>query len=101
MTLYGHDSLTGHLFAWDKEFRYVGRVASPPDISFSVQNSREHRLSAFWAGAFFLSGNRSPAWVFYASDEEEVVAIIIVDENGMMGVQQKKIDVSMIDRIVL
>jgi hypothetical protein len=61
----------------------------------------EHRISACWAGAFFLAANRSPAWVFYASDDGEVVSIVIVDSDGMLGVQQKRSNVSLTDRVVL
>ena len=101
MIVYGHDPLTGHLFAWEKEFRYAGRVDTPPGVSVSVPNDKELRFLACCAGAFFLSGNRSPAWVFHVSDEGEDVAIVINDESGLNAVRQNHVEVSMADRVIL
>jgi hypothetical protein len=93
--------MTGHLFAWDREFSYAGRTPTPPGVSFSVSDDSEHRLYASLAGAFFLSGSRNPSWLFYASDTEEYVAIAVIDDSGILVVIQKEAKVSLLDRVIL
>ena len=100
MTLNGYDPLTGHSFTWDKEFKYAGRVNSPPGSSLSVKNGAEFRFAASLQGAYFLSGYREPAWVFYA-DTKERATLAIIDETGIFAVEQTEPRVGLTDRMIL
>jgi len=97
VTLFGHDGLTGHLFGWDKEFKYAGRVNSPPGNSFSVSDSVVSSL----AGAFFLGGLDRSSQVFWSDGSSEVSATVGRKRGSTKISLVVGANVSLHDRVIL
>ena len=92
MILSGHD---GHLFGWDREFKYAGRTNNPPGISLSVADDIRSSI----IGACFLSGYDRSVKVIWSDGLTEVFATIGVDSGSTKITTSTT--VSLHDRIVL
>jgi hypothetical protein len=105
MTLSGHDPEKGHLFVWDKEFKYAGRVKSPPGDSFSP-DGKGGIFSPSWTddcriGAYFLGGVNRPAKVIWANGAVEAVSVAVSYRKDSGILLEGDSAVSIRDRVIL
>lgn len=70
---YGYDSLSKCLFSWDRDFKFEGKIDSPPDGSFLVPEGEDARVMAELMGCMFLSGCRDVCVVVRAKGMDEEV----------------------------
>jgi hypothetical protein len=88
---------TRHLFTWDREFKYAGRVSCPPGDSFSAVDD----IGSSLLGAYFLAGVSRPAMVFWSDGVNEMAAGAALDAGSIKIQLLPKIQVSPTDRVVL
>ena len=97
MNYNGHDPKTGHLFVWDKEFKYAGRDTNPPGDSFSPAND----IIASLVGAFFLGGTGGFSKMFWSDGTNEVAAIAGLDGGEIKVHPAGQSSISLYDRVSL
>ena len=66
--LFGYDSKSKCLFSWDSDFRYEGKVDSPPEGSFVVESGLDHFYKI--AACRFLSGSTFDPLLFWSDGVE-------------------------------
>ena len=93
----GYDQKTGHLFVWNKEFKYAGRAINPPGDFFSPAND----VIASLVGAFFLGGLGRFSKAFWSDGSNEVASMVGLDGGRIRIHPANNAPVSPHDRVVL
>jgi len=96
MTLSGHDPEKGHLFVWDKEFEYAGRVKSPSGDSFFPSWTDDCHI-----GAYFLGGVDRPARVIWSDGAVKAVSVAVSYRKDSGILLEGDSAVSIRDRVIL
>jgi hypothetical protein len=79
--MYAHDPEKGHLFAWDREFKYAGRIKTSPGDS--LLTSMHGSILLEMAGAYFLAGNKTPAKVVWSNGKDYLTSLLTLGDRGI------------------